>query len=177
MAAHSCVLPGKFYGQRSWAGYSPGGCKELDTTEHVCSRKWFSDLRTPLLLCALERDLPETPLGRALTVWVCMCRLTWSSLGADVATLSFTKMFLNTEGCWLCNLWAALVVSEGWLDFNWPVQWKFLKHCYIWTVRTQVASIVYKIFSQASFHLIFMINLWAGAKHLWKKKLRLRKVR
>ena len=28
-------LPGKFHGQRSLAGYSPWGCKELDTTEHL----------------------------------------------------------------------------------------------------------------------------------------------
>ena len=27
-------LPGKFHGQRSLAGYSPRGCKELDMTEH-----------------------------------------------------------------------------------------------------------------------------------------------
>ena len=26
-------LPGEFHGQRSLAGYSPGGCKESDTTE------------------------------------------------------------------------------------------------------------------------------------------------
>ena len=34
-------LPGKFHGQRSLAGYSPLGCKELDTTEatkHACTR-------------------------------------------------------------------------------------------------------------------------------------------
>ena len=29
------LLPGKSYGQRSLVGYSPGGCKELDTTEHT----------------------------------------------------------------------------------------------------------------------------------------------
>ena len=28
-------LPGKFHGQRSLAGYSPGGCKELDMTQCV----------------------------------------------------------------------------------------------------------------------------------------------
>ena len=28
-------LPGDFYGQRSLAGYSPWGCKELDTTEQL----------------------------------------------------------------------------------------------------------------------------------------------
>ena len=27
-------LPGKFYGQRSLAGYSPWGCKELDITKY-----------------------------------------------------------------------------------------------------------------------------------------------
>ena len=30
-------LPGKFHGQRHLAGYSPWGCQESDTTEHVCS--------------------------------------------------------------------------------------------------------------------------------------------
>ena len=35
MATHSSVLGGKFHGQRSLAGYSPWGCKELDTTEHA----------------------------------------------------------------------------------------------------------------------------------------------
>ena len=33
MATHSSILPGEFYGQRSLVGYSPGGPKELDTTE------------------------------------------------------------------------------------------------------------------------------------------------
>ena len=35
MANHSVFLPGKFLGQRSLVGYSPWGCKELDTTEPV----------------------------------------------------------------------------------------------------------------------------------------------
>ena len=34
MATHSSILPGKFHGQRSLAGYSPWGLKELDTAEH-----------------------------------------------------------------------------------------------------------------------------------------------
>ena len=29
------LLPGKSHGQRSLAGYSPWGCKELDRTEHI----------------------------------------------------------------------------------------------------------------------------------------------
>ena len=38
-------LPEKFYGQRSLAGYSPWGRKELDTTEHI---KGHYDLATTL---------------------------------------------------------------------------------------------------------------------------------
>ena len=32
MAIHSIFLPGESHGQRSLAGYSPLGCKELDMT-------------------------------------------------------------------------------------------------------------------------------------------------
>ena len=35
-------LPGKFHGQGSLAGYSPGGCKELDTIEQLNNKyNWF----------------------------------------------------------------------------------------------------------------------------------------
>ena len=33
MAIHSNIVPGEFHGQRSLAGYSPWGCKELDMTD------------------------------------------------------------------------------------------------------------------------------------------------
>ena len=36
MATHSTILAWKIHGQRSVAGYSPWGRKELDTTEHEC---------------------------------------------------------------------------------------------------------------------------------------------
>jgi len=32
-------LPGKSHGQRSLAGYSPWGCKELDMSEHTHTHK------------------------------------------------------------------------------------------------------------------------------------------
>ena len=35
MAIPRGLLPGEFQGQRSLVGYSPCGCKELDTTELV----------------------------------------------------------------------------------------------------------------------------------------------
>ena len=35
MAVHSSILDGKSHGQRNLVGYSPWGCKELDTTEQL----------------------------------------------------------------------------------------------------------------------------------------------
>ena len=35
MTTHSNIFPGEFHGQRSLAGYSPLGCKELDTAERL----------------------------------------------------------------------------------------------------------------------------------------------
>ena len=35
MATHSVFLPGKSHGQKSLAGYSPWGRKELDMTEQL----------------------------------------------------------------------------------------------------------------------------------------------
>ena len=35
METHSSILPGEFHGQRSLVGYSPWGCKELDTSEQL----------------------------------------------------------------------------------------------------------------------------------------------
>ena len=37
-------MPGKFYGQRSLEGYSPWGCKELDTTEQLSTAHNYSKL-------------------------------------------------------------------------------------------------------------------------------------
>ena len=35
MAPHSSILPVKYYGERSLAGYIPWSCKESDMTEHI----------------------------------------------------------------------------------------------------------------------------------------------
>ena len=35
MATHSHILPREFHGHRSLAGYSPQGCKELNTAERL----------------------------------------------------------------------------------------------------------------------------------------------
>ena len=39
MATQSSILPGEFHGQRSLAGYSPMGHKELDMTKQLSTYK------------------------------------------------------------------------------------------------------------------------------------------
>ena len=73
-------LPGEFHGQRSLVGYSPWGCKELDTTEWIththtvalwycvvswCTVKWISSVYTytPSLLGLSPIPLHPTHLG------------------------------------------------------------------------------------------------------------------
>ena len=51
-------LPGKFHGQRSWAGYTPRGCKELDITEYThihYSHTCMSDLKLTYLHVRLKK--------------------------------------------------------------------------------------------------------------------------
>ena len=52
-------LPGKFYGQRRLAGYSPWGRKQLDTTEHTAHTHMMQSLvgGWPHGMCF---DLPDT---------------------------------------------------------------------------------------------------------------------
>ena len=38
-------LPGEFHGQRSLAGYSPWGCKELDMTEQLTLIRWNTSIK------------------------------------------------------------------------------------------------------------------------------------
>ena len=40
MATTPVFLPGKFHGQRSLAGYSPWGCKELNMTEQLSTAQY-----------------------------------------------------------------------------------------------------------------------------------------
>ena len=53
-------LPGKFYGQRNLAGYSPWACKELDITEHK-----HDDI------CDIQQNLAI--LCVCICVCVCVC--------------------------------------------------------------------------------------------------------
>ena len=49
MATHSSMLAWRIHGQRSLAGYSPWGCKELDMTEQLSLTHLFSFLENLFL--------------------------------------------------------------------------------------------------------------------------------
>ena len=63
MATHSSILPGKFHGQKSLVGSSPGGPNELEGTEHTLHvlLLWFrcevvsDSFATP---CTVARQAP-----------------------------------------------------------------------------------------------------------------------
>ena len=56
MAIHSSILPGKSYGQRSLAGYSPRGHTESDSTERLPPLRLLGGAGSGALLC-----LPQVP--------------------------------------------------------------------------------------------------------------------
>ena len=58
MATHSSFLPGEAHGQRSLAGCSPKGRKELDTTEH-----------TPTNLVLKRKANSKRPLVQVTVTW------------------------------------------------------------------------------------------------------------
>ena len=63
-AIHFSILACRCHGQRNLAGYSPWGCKESDTTEHVCQHA-----------CARAHTHTHTILlhsGVCICVCVCM---------------------------------------------------------------------------------------------------------
>ena len=53
-------LPGKFHGQRSLAGCSPRGLKELDTTKHACLNSLGSSEALPYEACKFSSLCPAS---------------------------------------------------------------------------------------------------------------------
>ena len=54
MAPTPVFLPGEFQGQRSLVGYSPWGCRELDTTEGPTLSPFYGNIRYILFLSFLK---------------------------------------------------------------------------------------------------------------------------
>ena len=71
-------LPGKSHKQRGLQGYSPWGCKELDTTEHRCMHQHGSTIS---LVCNSESNKVE--LGGILAIPYNLAFYTWGSQGPE----------------------------------------------------------------------------------------------
>ena len=58
-------LPGKSHGQKSLVGYSPWGCKELDTTEHTHTHTHTHTPHTiPILILGFQtEERTQTGIG------------------------------------------------------------------------------------------------------------------
>ena len=81
------LLPGEFHGQRSLAGYSPRGCRELDTTEQLSlsfiTKASCNETVRGSGRCDLERKISLGPLPSQsqspsffsvpLLPFVCLC--------------------------------------------------------------------------------------------------------
>ena len=98
--------PGKFHGQRSMLGFSPWGCKELDTTERLtvslsvalckhCLREWLwwnkfglVQLRTRFSLCiAIATSLSEQCSFDPRAMETCTTQWFWSIINSFMASI------------------------------------------------------------------------------------------
>ena len=76
MATTPIFLPGESHGQKSLVGYSPGGCKEVDTMEqlswHTSHSGLFSTISSAFLtnLCLLSVIIPNRGLLKSSTMIV-----------------------------------------------------------------------------------------------------------
>ena len=64
MATDSSILAWKIHGQRSLVGYSPWGCKELDTTEHGTESRWLLKVLTWVGCCGEVMGIEGRPFAR-----------------------------------------------------------------------------------------------------------------
>ena len=71
-------LPGEFNGQRSLVGYSPWGCKELDTTEHAHTQTYW--LKIDNIMVNIRDIVKYYRRERRCFYWLIICL--WASLVA-----------------------------------------------------------------------------------------------
>ena len=88
MATHSSILAWKkFYGQRSLAGYSPWGCKESDTTEHLSAATACTILFHMSSVYPLQPGYETAPLSQktSLMLHSCIHKFTSPSNSPDLS--------------------------------------------------------------------------------------------
>ena len=126
MAPHSSTLAGKSHGWRSLVGYSPWGCKELDTTERLhfivivmLSRAEYSDWRAPLFPANLAPSALLT-LGLPLLIyafWLFACLLSCAKSLRSCPTL-YDPVDYNPPGSSLHGILQARILEWVAMPFS-----------------------------------------------------------
>ena len=122
--------PGEFHGQRSLAGYSPWGCKELDTTEWL-SVSFFCYFKPYCILAFMCSHLPVQRFSRAHTktvMWPYWFTTAVTPQPHHPLLLFYFLMFCAfTYYKWG---WESFHMIKGLLLFNllWNVLFKFFIH-------------------------------------------------
>ena len=109
-------LPGKFHWQRSLAGYSPRGCKELDwTTEHITPNMGY------------VRSMWSTILGVGNIKRYLSLPSSWEHRAATEKNLG--KVYITGYITWSRSNW--IIQTENAIG----IQWRFREFQEIWVVR------------------------------------------
>ena len=85
MAAHSSVLPGESHGQRSLAGYSPWGHKELDTPEQLRTAQCCLVTVLAKLICRFYVIHVGIADGCSIKIENLILRFIWNRKGRRIA--------------------------------------------------------------------------------------------
>ena len=142
MATHSVLLPGKSHGWRSIVGYSPWGCKELDTTEWLhftSSSVSFSHQEASINLLSLSiRGQTENHNHRKLIKLI-----TWTTaLSNSVKLWAMPCRATKTEGSWWRVLTKRGPLEKGMTNhlsiLAWRTSWTVWKgkRTWLWNVNS-----------------------------------------
>ena len=102
-------LPGEFHGQRSWAGYSLWGRKELDTTE------WLT----------LSHTLIQELWSACHFSWQSFERSFWHS---EVNCLLWKPKNTHLESALKTEIHACVIIKGLWYTKKWIPQWSMQRN-------------------------------------------------
>ena len=96
------LLPGEFHGQRSLAGYSPWGCKELDMTEQLTLIRWNTSIKRNIssptwllgIVCIEKAEYMIFPLYFFLTSNLQSCSFLYRKWFSNMHTHKYTFFFI-----------------------------------------------------------------------------------
>ena len=110
----SVLFPGKSHGQRTLVGYSPWGCKELDTTEqvHFTSHSHIIHLKLIHIICQLSFVFILLILAG---LGLCCCERAFSSCGEQglLSSGGFSLQGLLSVEAWALWRPGSVAVAPG----------------------------------------------------------------